>query len=64
MNELKLALTRNAMAALAMGHELVFDIDPENRVMLCCTEETVREYVSVAQGAALQMLPVDGLTKQ
>lgn len=63
MNDLKLALTRNAMAALAMGHELVFDVDQENRITISCTDEAVREYISVAQGLALQMLPTDGLPK-
>jgi hypothetical protein len=62
MVELRLALTLQAMEAIAHGAELVFDIEEDDvRVFISCDAATVNAFQTQVQRALLHMLPVGDL---
>jgi len=60
MNEIRLALSMEAMHAMAAGDELVFDIDGL-RVFMRCDDFAVASFQTQIQRALLHMLPVSDL---
>jgi hypothetical protein len=62
MVELRLALTLQAMEAIAHGAELVLDVaDDDVRVFIRCDDATVSAFQTQVQRALLHMLPVGDL---
>jgi len=62
MNEIRLALSMEAMRSMAEGDELVFDIDGEDiRVFMRCDDFAVAAFQTQVQRALLHMLPVSDL---
>ncbi len=60
MTELHLALSVEAMQALAHGEELVIDTpDRDVRVVLCCTDACVNTIKTQVERALLRHLPAD-----
>lgn len=63
MNELNLALSLEAIEALAKGNELVFDVPDEApagklRVVMRCDDEAVMTFRRRIETAMLNLLPV------
>ena len=56
MNEIHLALSGDALHALAEGAELALEID-ETRIYLSCDAETVSSFQQAVQRALLHLLP-------
>lgn len=56
MNEIRLALSGEALRALAQGIELMLDID-DTRIHLACDEDAVNEFQQAVQRAMLHFLP-------
>jgi len=62
MVELRLALTLQAMEAIAHGAELVLDVaDDDVRVFIRCDDATVSAFQTQVHRALLHMLPVSDL---
>ena len=62
MIELRLALSLQAMRAIAEGSELVFDVEGEGvRVFIACDDEAVNAFHTQVQRALLHMLPISGM---
>lgn len=62
MVELRLALTLDAMEAIAQGAELVLDVEEDDvRVFIRCDAATVNAFQTQVQRALLHMLPVSDL---
>ena len=62
MNEIRLALSMEAMHAMAQGDELVFDIEGDSlRVFMRCDDFAVASFQTQIQRALLHMLPVGDL---
>jgi len=60
--ELRLALSLEAMRAIAEGDELVFDIEEDSvRVFISCDDEAVNAFYTQVQRALLHMLPISEL---
>lgn len=55
MNEIRLALSGEALRALAQGIELLLDID-DTRIHLACDEDAVNEFQRAVQRAMLHFL--------
>ena len=57
-----MALSLEAMRAIAEGAELVFDMEEEGvRVFIACDDEAVNAFVTQVQRALLHMLPTSGM---
>ena len=62
MIELRLALSLQAMRAIAEGSELVFDVEEDGvRVFISCDDEAVNAFHTQVQRALLHMLPIGGM---
>ena len=62
MIDLRLALSLEAMRAIAEGAELVFDMEDEGvRVYISCDDEAVNAFYTQVQRALLHMLPIGDL---
>ena len=62
MIDLRLALSLEAMRAIAEGAELVFDMEDEGvRVYISCDDEAVNAINTQVQRALLHMLPISGM---
>jgi len=62
MVELRLALSLEAMEAIAQGAELVLDVEADDvRVFIRCDAATVNAFQTQVQRALLHMLPVSDL---
>ena len=62
MIELRLALSLEAMRAIAEGAELVFDMEDEGvRVFISCDDEAINAFHTQVQRALLHMLPISDL---
>jgi len=62
MIELRLALSLDAMRAIAEGDELVLDMVEEGvRVFISCDDEAVNAFNTQVQRALLHMLPISGM---
>ena len=62
MIELRLALSLEAMRAIAEGAELVFDMEDEGvRVYISCDDEAVNAFHTQVQRALLHMLPISDM---
>ena len=62
MTELRLALSLDAMRAIAEGDELVLDMMEEGvRVFISCDDEAVNAFHTQVQRALLHMLPISGI---
>lgn len=62
MTELRLALSLDAMRAIAEGDELVLDMVEEGvRVYISCDDEAVNAFNTQVQRALLHMLPISGM---
>ena len=60
--DLRLALSLEAMRAIAEGAELVFDMEDEGvRVFISCDDEAVNAFNTQVQRALLHMLPISGM---
>jgi hypothetical protein len=57
-----MALSLQAMRAIAEGAELVFDMENESvRVFISCDDEAVNAFHTQVQRALLHMLPISGM---
>ena len=62
MIDLRLALSLEAMRAIAEGAELVFDMEDEGvRVYISCDDEAVNAFNTQVQRALLHMLPISDM---
>lgn len=62
MIDLRLALSLEAMRAIAEGAELVFDMEDEGvRVYISCDDEAVNAFHTQVQRALLHMLPISDM---
>ncbi len=62
MIELRLALSVDAMRAIAEGAELVFDVEDDGvRVFISCDDEAVNAFQTQVQRALLHLLPIGGM---
>ena len=62
MIELRLALSVDAMRAIAEGAELVFDVEGDGvRVFISCDDEAVNAFQTQVQRALLHLLPIGGM---
>ena len=62
MIELRLALSLEAMRAIAEGDELVFDVEEEGvRMFVSCDDEAVNAFHTQVQRALLHMLPISDM---
>lgn len=62
MIDLRMALSLEAMRAIAEGAELVFDMNEEGvRVFISCDDEAVNAFHTQVQRALLHMLPISGM---
>ncbi len=62
MIELRLALSLEAMRAIAEGAELVFDMEDEGvRVFISCDDEAINAFHTQVQRALLHMLPISDM---
>ncbi len=62
MIDLRMALSLEAMRAIAEGAELVFDMEDEGvRVYISCDDEAVNAFHTQVQRALLHMLPISGI---
>ena len=62
MIDLRMALSLEAMRAIAEGAELVFDMDGEGvRVFISCDDEAVNAFNTQVQRALLHTLPISGM---
>jgi len=62
VTELRLALSLDAMRAIAEGDELVLDMMEEGvRVFISCDDEAVNAFHTQVQRALLHMLPISGI---
>ncbi len=60
--ELRLALSLEAMRAIAEGAELVFDMEDEGvRVFISCDDEAINAFHTQVQRALLHMLPISDM---
>jgi hypothetical protein len=60
--ELRLALSVDAMRAIAEGAELVFDVEDDGvRVFITCDDEAVNAFQTQVQRALLHLLPIGGM---
>ena len=60
--DLRMALSLEAMRAIAEGAELVFDMNEEGvRVFISCDDEAVNAFHTQVQRALLHMLPISGM---
>jgi hypothetical protein len=60
--ELRLALSVDAMRAIAEGAELVFDVEDDGvRVFISCDDEAVNAFQTQVQRALLHLLPIGGM---
>ncbi len=60
--DLRMALSLEAMRAIAEGAELVFDMNEEGvRVFISCDDEAVNAFNTQVQRALLHMLPISGM---
>lgn len=59
MIEIRMALSIEAMRAIAEGSELVFDVEEEGvRVFLSCDDQAINAFHTQVQRALLHLLPV------
>lgn len=62
MIDLRMALSLEAMRAIAEGAELVFDMEDEGvRVYISCDDEAVNAFHTQVQRALLHLLPISGM---
>ncbi len=62
MIELRLALSLEAVRAIAEGAELVFDVEDDGvRVFISCDDEAVNAFQTQVQRALLHLLPIGGM---
>ena len=62
MIELRLALSVDAMRAIAEGAELVLDVEDGGvRVFISCDDEAVNAFQTQVQRALLHLLPIGGM---
>ena len=62
MIDLRMALSLEAMRAIAEGAELVFDMEEEGvRVYISCDDEAVNAFHTQVQRALLHLLPISGM---
>lgn len=62
MIELRLALSVDAMRAIAEGAELVLDVEADGvRVFISCDDEAVNAFQTQVQRALLHLLPIGGM---
>ena len=62
MIDLRMALSLEAMRAIAEGAELVFDMNEEGvRVFISCDDEAVNAFHTQVQRALLHMLPISDM---
>lgn len=62
MIELRLALSVDAMRAIAEGAELVLDVEDDGvRVFISCDDEAVNAFQTQVQRALLHLLPIGGM---
>ena len=62
MIDLRMALSLEAMRAIAEGAELVFDMEDEGvRVYISCDDEAVNAFHTQVQRALLHMLPISDM---
>jgi hypothetical protein len=60
--ELRLALSVDAMRAIAEGAELVLDVEDDGvRVFISCDDEAVNAFQTQVQRALLHLLPIGGM---
>ncbi len=57
-----MALSVDAMRAIAEGAELVFDVEDDGvRVFISCDDEAVNAFQTQVQRALLHLLPIGGM---